>query len=143
MAAGIQLGALSLWGDNVDAEPRPVLNILSAHLAQALATERLGRRAVEQRARSRRLSRAVRAIRDLDVADRGLGRLVDASCMLVGGVGAILVSGRRRTRAHHRRHRARPGRRADPGRAGRKRPLAPVRRGPSMGRCAAGSIPAA
>jgi diguanylate cyclase (GGDEF)-like protein len=93
MAAGAQLGAISLWGDTIDAEPRPMLNILSAQLAQALATERLGRRAVEQRGRARRLSRAVRAIRDLDVADRGLGRLVDASCMLVSGVGAILVSG--------------------------------------------------
>lgn len=93
MAAGVQLGALSLWGDNIDAEPRPVLTILAGQLAQSLATERLGRRAVEQRGRARRLARAVRAIRDLDVADRGLGRLVDVSCMLVGGVGAILVSG--------------------------------------------------
>jgi diguanylate cyclase (GGDEF)-like protein len=93
MAAGAQLGAISLWGDTIDAEPLPMLNILSAQLAQALATERLGRRSVEQRGRARRLSRAVRSIRDLDVADRGLGRLVDASCMLVSGVGAILVSG--------------------------------------------------
>jgi diguanylate cyclase (GGDEF)-like protein len=92
MAAGLQLGALSLWGEQLDAEPGPVIDILTAQLAQALATERLGRRAVEQRGRARRLARAVRSLRDLDVADRGLGRLVDASCTLVGGVGGILVS---------------------------------------------------
>ena len=92
MAAGVQLGALSLWGEQLEAEPGPVIEILGAQLAQALATERLGRRAVEQRGRARRLARAVRSLRDLDVADRGLGRLVDASCTLVGGVGGILVS---------------------------------------------------
>ena len=93
IAAGVRMGALRLWGDDVAGEPEPVLNILAAQVAQALASERLGRRAVAQRGRARRLARAVRAVRDLDVADRGLARLVDESCTLVGGVGAILVSG--------------------------------------------------
>jgi diguanylate cyclase (GGDEF)-like protein len=93
VAAGVQLGAVSLWGDNLTDVPAPVLAILAAQLAQALATERLGRSAVAQRSRARRLARAVRALRDLDVEDRGLARLADESCTLVGGVGAILVSG--------------------------------------------------
>ncbi len=93
VAAGVQLGAVSLWGEGLADEPAPVLGILAAQLAQALATERLGRRAVAQRGRARRLARAVRALRDLDAADRGLARLTDESCTLVGGVGAILVSG--------------------------------------------------
>ena len=93
MAAGVQLGALSLWGEQIDADPGPVVTILAAQLAQALATERLGRRAVDQRARARRLARAVRALREIDIADRGLGRLVDVSCTLVGRRRGILVSG--------------------------------------------------
>lgn len=92
VAAGVQLGALTLWGDELPPEPTAVLGILVAQLAQSLATERLGRRAVAQRGRARRLARAVRALRDLDVGDRGLARLVDESCTLVGGTGAILVS---------------------------------------------------
>jgi diguanylate cyclase (GGDEF)-like protein len=93
IAAGTHLGALRLWGDQVDHEPDAAVTIIVAQLAQALATERLGRRAVAQRARARRLARAVRSLRDVDAVDRGLGRLVDVACTLAGGMGAVLVTG--------------------------------------------------
>lgn len=92
VAAGQQLGALSLWGESIDGDPDPEISILAAQLAQALATERLGQRAVAQRARSRRLARAVRSLRELEPGERGLARLVDASCTMVAGKGAVLVS---------------------------------------------------
>lgn len=92
-ASGVQIGALRVWGEHVDLEPDAAVVVIAAQLAQALATERLGRRAVAQRARARRLAKAVRVLREIDVADRGLGRLLDVSCTLAGGIGAVLVSG--------------------------------------------------
>jgi len=93
VASGAQLGALRLWGEQIDPEPDASVVVIATQLAQGLATERLGRRAVGQRARARRLAKAVRVLREIDIADRGLGRLVDVSCTLAGGTGAVLVSG--------------------------------------------------
>jgi diguanylate cyclase (GGDEF)-like protein len=92
-ASGAQIGALRVWGEQVETDQDPAVIVIVAQLAQALATERLGRRVVVQRARARRLAKAVRVLREIDAADRGLGRLLDVSCTLAGGIGAVLVSG--------------------------------------------------